>query len=256
MNLLDKIKTIFNNSYVKFFPYVIILILGIFTYTYYNRSVNLSGKIEEKDKITAALNDTVKYYKNAYNEIVAEKKTIQMDLNEAKKYSNILSNTQSELLSRVKELEKKYTVIAAGIIETKAILSDLRNDNPQVNEKDSTISFPKKTDEYDYNIIVGNVRPIPNVKPYLFFDKFELPNKQTIDFHWNKEPKEGYPVSFSVSNSNPLFVTTNIDSYIIPEIKRQEIKPTFWKRVGNTFKEGGNSVVYIGLGVGIALLLK
>lgn len=251
-------KTILNyliGNYAKILPYVIILILGYFTYMFYNKTINLNDRIEYNSKITAALNDTVKYYKNVYGEVVAEKKTIQIELTEIKKYNNILTDLQKELFNRVKELEKKYDVIVAGIIETNVSLNDLKDTNPTINDSTS-ISFTMKNNEYDYNIIVGNVKPIPKFKPYLLFDKFELINKQVVDFHWNKEPKEGYPVSFSVTNSNRLFTTSNIDSYAIPEINKQEIKPTFWKKVSKTLKEGGGNLFYVGIGVGAALLLK
>jgi hypothetical protein len=91
---------------------------------------------------------------------------------------------------------------------------------------------------------------------FTIFDSFNLPNKQEISFQWGKEPKEGYPVSFSVSNSNKYFKVANIESYAIPEIKKTELKPNFWNKLGTTFTKGGNSIVYIGIGAGIVLLLK
>lgn len=253
-NFWSKLKEKFSLKIV--IPYIIIVLLIGVGYYFYNRNAALGEKLDAETKFRIALVDSVKYYKNAYNEVTAEKKTLQLDLKELNKNAEQLNANQKELLDRVNKISKDYTVIAAALVETNAILDGLRNDNAVVNKKDSTISFPLNTKDLQYNIRIGNVIPSLSKKPFLVFDTFNLPNKQEITFQWNKEPKEGYPVSFSISNSNEYFKTANIESYAIPELKKTELKPNFWNKVGKTFKEGGTNLVYIGIGAGVVLLLK
>ena len=103
---------------------------------------------------------------------------------------------------------------------------------------------------------VDNVEPYQNNIPTLTFEKFELNNTQFIEFHWKSEPKNGYPVSFSVSNSNKYFQTYDIESYTIPEIKKSELKPTFWQKLGKTLKSSSGDLIIFGAGLGTGLLIK
>ena len=73
-------------------------------------------------------------------------------------------------------------------------------------------------------------------------------NTQFIEFHWKNEKKIGYPIAFSVTNSNDLFKTTNIDSYVIPEIKKETVKPSFWNNLGTFFNTTGGKVLWFGIG--------
>ena len=101
-----------------------------------------------------------------------------------------------------------------------------------------------------------HVNAFPKIKPELVFKNLQFNNTQIIDFHWKDNKKEGYPIAFSVSNSNPYFEVVNIESYAIPELKR-EIKPTFWKRIGSGANEYGKPLLFFGIGVGtLWLLLK
>lgn len=252
-NILNKLKGIFSLKTIIYLG--IVILLALVGYYFYNKVQTLNQKLDTETKFRIALVDSIKYYKNAYNEVTAEKKTLQLDLKELNKNYGQLSASQKELIDRVNKISKDYTVIAAALVETNAILDGLRNDSSLISKKDSTVIFPYKTKDLEYSIRVGNILTT-EFKPYLVFDTFNLPNKQEITFQWNKEPKEGYPVSFSVSNSNKYFKIANIESYAIPEIKKTELKPNFWNKVGNTFTKGGNNVLYIVAGAAIALLLK
>ena len=105
----------------------------------------------------------------------------------------------------------------------------------------------KKT--MNYNFTVGNVIPSPtNAKPTLLIGLLEFPNSQLVEFHWKNNKKEGYPIAFSVSNSNDFFRTVNVDSYIIPEINKEKIKPTGWQKFGSFFSKTGNRLIFVGIG--------
>ena len=251
-NILNWVKSI---NYLKLIPYGIIIVLLIILYFFNMRNNTLSDKVDTEVKFRIALLDTMKTYQNKYKEVENEKKSLQVSVKELNKAKDQLSESQKYLLERVNNLSKKYTEIAAALVETNVILDGLRNDNANVNKKDSTISFVLKTKDLEYNILVGNVSPSKISKPYLAFNDFKLPNKQIVDFHWKNDKKEGNPISFSVSNSNKYFNVVNIESYVIPELNKEVIKPTFWNKLGTVFKSTGGNVVYIGAGVGLGYLL-
>ena len=97
--------------------------------------------------------------------------------------------------------------------------------------------------------------PIIKLTPTLTFQSLTLPNTQFIEFHWKNDNKVGYPVAFSVTNTNDYFRIINIDSYIIPEIKQSTLKPTFWSKVGDFFTKSGGKLIWFGAGgVGGAVL--
>ena len=107
-----------------------------------------------------------------------------------------------------------------------------------------------------YDITAINAKPVDTLlKTKLLFNNLSLPNKQYIEFKWKDNKKEGFPISFSLSNSNIYFKVYDVDSYIIPEIKKEVLKPNFWQKLnkfGNTTV--GNSIK-ISMGVGIGYLL-
>jgi hypothetical protein len=81
-----------------------------------------------------------------------------------------------------------------------------------------------------------------------------FPNTQKIDFQWKDNRKEGYPISFSVINTNPYFKVTDIQSYIIPEIIKSELKPNIWQKIGQRSKTLGGKAVIFSVGVGVGFL--
>ena len=58
-----------------------------------------------------------------------------------------------------------------------------------------------------------------------------------------------YPIGFSVTNTNPLFETVNIDSYAIPELQKTDLTPTNWNKFTNFFKTNGKYIVAFGIAV-------
>lgn len=245
-----------NINYKLAIPYVL-LVLFIAAGAYYFNKVNkLEVSLESETNLRLALVDSVSYYKNQRNELVAEKRTMQFKLDD-KEFEN------KELVKRIKEtekknatLEKRVTVIAAALIESQVKIDSLQKSKVFVSEKDSSVTFKSTDPNLVYELKVKPVYTFPNQPPQLTFVDFKIPNKQFIEFHWRNNPKEGYPISFSVTNTNPYFKTVNIESYAIPEIYKPDIKPSFWKRVGNHLKSGGKDLIYVGVGAGLVLLLK
>lgn len=237
-------------------PYIIIAILALALAFFYNKSKNLKDDLLSETKLRHALMDTVSTYKNQRNELVSEKLTMQFDLKD-KEFKN------SELVQRIKEtekknatLEKKVSVFAAALIDSKVVIDSLQKSKVFVSEKDSSIFFiSPNPDTIKYTLRIKPVFAIKNIKPVLTFVEFNIPNKQFVEFHWKNNKKEGYPISFSTTNTNPYFITNNIESYAIPEMDKKIIKPTFWQKVGTGFKKWGSKAIYVGVGVATALLL-
>lgn len=236
-------------------PYMVIVLLLLGLLYYNNKSNKLEETLDTEVKFRTALLDSVTFYKNKHNEIVAEKLTLQTSIKELSRMNGRLSADKKELLERVKEANKKNTVIAAALIKTNVKLDSLQKSNVVVSVKDSTIKFTPKDSTYvNYEIMVLHVSAFTNIKPELVFNKMEFKNIQHIDFQWKDNKKEGYPVAFTVSNKNPLFMTESIESYIIPEIRKEEIKPSFWNRLGKGIKGVGTPILYIGVGAGATWL--
>lgn len=241
---------------------LIVLILGIGGWKLYSNKVHkIENQLAAEIKLKNALLDTVHIFQNKEKEWVSEKLTIQGDIKDLQKMNGQLSADQKELLSRVKELNKTNTVIAAALIRTQ-----LRVDSLLLADGNVTIDTNKKIIEFtgkyvddkkvmNYGFTLGKVLPAyMTQKPTLKIDLLEFPNTQTVDFHWkNDSKKEGYPIAFSVSNSNDFYKTVNIESYAIKAIDKEVIDPNGWQKIGAFFKKTGNKFVYIGIGVGVGI---
>jgi len=243
-------------NYKLAIPYVLLVLFIAIGAYYFHRVNKLEVSLQSETNLRLALVDTVSVYRNQRNELVAEKRTMQFKLND-KEFEN------KELIKRIKEtekknatLEKKVTVFAAALVESQVIIDSLQRSKVFISERDSSVSFAFKSPDLEYTLKVKPVYTFKNQPPQLTFVDFKIPNKQFIEFHWRNNPKEGYPISFSVTNTNPYFKTVNIESYAIPEIYKPEVKPSFWKKVGNGIKSGGKNLIYVGVGAGLVLLLK
>jgi cell division protein FtsB len=231
----------------------------LFISGYFMRQQNTKLKVNlsEANKLNVALSDTIKQRYNEYNELVSEKKTLQTTIKKLESENITLNAEQKELLSRIKTLNKDKKVIAAALVETRIRLDSILNIDiiGVVEEKDSALMFSGKSKYINYGITVNNVKPLMNLTPTLQFDSLSLYNKQFIEFHWDKDKKNDYPISFSISNSNPYFTTSNIESYAIPELQKQEIDPSFWGKTKKWFKNNYDKPIYFTLGVGTAYIL-
>lgn len=234
---------------------VVLLGLIIGGFGLYQQRVNkLNDKLETETKLRNALLDTVKNYQNKEKEWVAEKLTIQVSLKNLEKIQGQLTANQKEMLDRIKEVNKKNDIITAALIQTQVKIDSLiHNGKTTIDTIKKQIIFSDYrkdgNKEVRYKFIVGNVLPSPlTAKPSLLIDSLSFPNKQFIEFHWKKEKKNGYPISFTVSNSNDYFKTVNIDSYAIPELSKEKLNPNGWQKIGNFFIRNGKTVIYISVG--------
>ena len=216
-----------------------------------NRIKEWKGKHQTEVKLRNALIDTVSHYKNAYGEEVATKLTLQTTVKNLEEINDDLTASQQELLRRVKEADKENSIISAALIEAEAIIDSLMGDGwVVVNPEDSTINFSDSTDFLLYDITIGNAfASTPEKDPTIMFNHWRMPNKQFVDFHWKDEKKEGYPIEFSVSNSNPYFKTIDINSYAIPRLDKEVLNPTGWQKVGQWFSKNGKIVGFVAGGV-------
>jgi hypothetical protein len=227
---------------------VVIIIMGIIIYFQRQRIISINDKYETHIALEKALHDSIRFYQNKEKEWVAEKLTIQESIKNLEKINDRLNSSQKELLSRIKEIEKNSSIIVAALIETNVKIDKLKPSTVIVN--DSNVVFIDSTENLKYNIEVGHVKPINiGITPTLTFNKFDLPNKQFIEFHWKNDKKLGYPIAFSVSNSNKYFKTVNIESYAIPNLKKKDVDPNGWNRFAKWMKEKNKVILTLGIGV-------
>lgn len=244
-----KLDINFDSKTVVILVLLLLLILG--AGYHFNKISEKNSKILEKENLSKALTDSVHHYKNKQGEWVAEKLTLQSSIKDLGDKNLTLTSNQKDLIKAVEAINKHNQVIDAAMIVMGIKLDSLKNYG-KVIETDSTekfVSNPKDT-TLNYEIVINNVKRFnPSIVPTLNFRKFEIPNKQTVEFHWKDNRKDGYPISFTVTNSNPYYKVYNIDSYAIPELKKTEIKPTLLDKIGKLSKTTGGKVVVFGLGV-------
>ena len=240
-------------------PWIIVIILGVGLAVHVTKSENLSKKVDTEVKLRSALLDSIHTYQNEKGELVSEKLTLQASVKQLEKMNGQLSDNQKELLERVKSIEKKNDVIAAALIKTIVKIDSLRPGKVTVDTTKNIISvkdsiFNNKGEmEIKYDFQLKNVRPYPvGAFPISYIKELTLPNQSFVEFHWG-DKKEGYPINFSITNSNKYFKTANLDSYAIPQLDKTIVKPTFWQKVGKVGKE--SSKYLIGGAVGAAVIL-
>lgn len=244
-------------NWPKAIPYIIIIIMGIIIYYYVDRSGDFKEKYQTEQKLTKALQDTATKYINKNKELVTEKLTLQTDVKNLTDENYVLTESQNELIDRVKEVERKNTIITAALVQSQVTIDSLLGATIVVDTSDNTVTVADSTEDIQYEFVVGKVKPVFfNQKPTFVINKLYLPNKQFIEFHWKNDKKEGYPISFSVSNSNKYFKTTNIDSYAIPELQKPKLKPTFWQRAWKGIKASSPYLVGGAIGAGAMYIIK
>ena len=231
---------------------IILLLLGGGLWKLQRNKINeWKDKYQTEVKLKNALVDTVHYYKNSYGEVVAEKLTLQASVKDLEKIRDQLTAEQQELLRRVREANKKNTVITAALIKAEFIIDSLMAKGPVViNSKDTTITFSDTTKYLEYQLVVGKAIPVrPDIEPTLLFKHLRFPNTQEVKFEWENNKKEGYPIKFSIANSSPYYKVNEINSYAIPNLKKEVINPTGWEKVGIWLKKNGKIVGYVAGGV-------
>lgn len=240
------------NGIIMLILFFIILCLG---YMYFNQRNKYNETILDRDKLEIALNDSINRYINKNGELVSEKKTLQTSVETLENTNLILTDNQKKLLDKVKSTEKEKELITAALIQTRIELDSLKKYYGDVDTVNKTINFIENTKDLQFNALIGNVIPFGSKKPYLQFKNFSLPNEQYVEFHWEKNKNEGYPISFSVANSNQYYKTYNIDSYAIPELKKPLIKPTGWEKVKFWFGNNWDNILCGAIGASAGYLL-
>jgi len=242
-----------NNRWAIALVILLLLVGGIFISIQRNNVKEWKNKYQTEVKLKNALIDTVTFTKNQYGEVVAEKLTLQTTVKDLEKMNEDLTASQKELLARVKVADKENSIITAALIEAQVVIDSLLAAGfVVVNPEDSSIVFTDTTEFLVYDIQVGKVLPAsPEIKPTLMFNYLMMPNTQFVEFHWKNEKKEGYPIEFSVSNSNKYFKTYDINSYAIPELQKKVINPTGWQKVGQWFVKNGKVVGFVAGGIAI-----
>jgi hypothetical protein len=218
----------------------------------------INDELAKEVKIKEALLDSVDYYQNKKDQWVAEKRTLQVEIKDIKQLLNDtvvnLTENQKDLLNIITNQKKEKDIISAALIELQVELDSIVHAGTTiVDTTKNTIKFGdtyvNDTKKFNYGLTVYNVVPFPKkTTPELTFDSMLFPNKQLVEFHWEKDERIGYPVSFSVTNSNGFFETTNIDSYAIPNLKKEDLNPNFFQQVGQFFENNRQTVIGVAVG--------
>ncbi|MFW6246574.1 MAG: hypothetical protein ACOC22_00160 [bacterium] len=225
---------------------IFIVMFGGFKY-YFNKIGELNDQITEEIKLRNALTDSMTTYRNEANELVSEKLTLQADLSKLKDLNDKLTDSQKNLLTRIEDLDEDKSVITAALIEANILIDSLLHSGLTIiDPKDSTITFSDELEHIRYDIKVTNVVQADTLtESNLFIRELILPNKTFVDFHWELDEREDYPISFSVTNTNPYYQVHNIESYAIPQLKKRDIDPTTWNKITGWFDRNGGVVIKV-----------
>jgi hypothetical protein len=145
-------------------------------------------------------------------------------------------------------------VLFRSLVQLTAKIEGLTNEKP-TNVTDTSIQFTSITPDFEYDLTVFNVKPIDLKIPKLTLNHIVFPNTQTVNFHW-KEEKDGYPISFSVVNTNQYFKVNDIQSYAIPSLKKEELEPNFWNRIKKFSKTTTGKVLVFGAGLFTGVIIS
>ena len=195
------------------------------------------AELQASNNYKDALFSKMKVFKDTNGLIWAERNALQVSLFQLRADSTLLTAQKKELLKRITATGDAKNVIAAALIETKVKANSIQVIKP-VTVTDSTVTFAAKTDSISFKATVTNVQALPHRIASFHLDSLTLSNKSYVNFKWGAK-KEGFPVSFSITNSNPMFKTVNIESYIIPEISKTALQPTFFEKVGTGIRTHG-----------------
>jgi len=216
-----------------------------------NRHNSLINELNQEIRLRDALSDSVRHYQNREGLWVAEKLTMQTTISRLEEIREDLTEEQQRLLDRINDLDKSKRVIAAALIHANIRIDSLQHAGETI-VGDSTITFKDEQEHLEYEILVDNVALIDDdLMPNLYFQKLYFPNETFVEFHWQIDGRDEHPVAFSVTHTNPFIQTHNIESYVIPEVRKDILEPTGWDRIGVFFDR---NKFYFGIGVGGAAM--
>lgn len=232
---------------------LVLVVVGGITMKAKNNKINeLNDKYVSEVKLKNALTDSVTTYMTKEGEWKSEKLTLQSTIKGLEDDNLTLTESQKDLLAKIRKVEEHNTVISAALIDAEVLIDSLLHSGlVVVDTTNKTVNFIELNDSsIQYDMTAIGVLPFPiNTKPQLMIKKLTLPNKQFIEFHWENDKKIGYPVSFSVTNSNPYVIINNIDSYIIPEINKEKLDPTGWAKFDQWLTKNAKIVGFVAGGV-------
>lgn len=238
--------------YLKLIPYIIIAILIVLLSIKSCENSKITKQNEEKQIFLTALNDSLHIVKNKNGELEYSKKSLQNDISFLKENINLLSDNQKAL---VKEIQNNKNVIAAMRADVSVLVEHIKSNGNYKQTNDTTLIFTSdsSTDKnLQYEITISGVKP--SYKPELTINKIELPNTTTVKFEWSNDGKK-YPVKGTIINSNPYFKVDTLDSFIIPEIKKETLKPSTWQKIKLFTNKTGSKIVLLSSGVIIGFTL-
>jgi hypothetical protein len=225
-------------------------LLVLLGFQYNNKVGTLNQEIVNKEQLMIAMNDSMRTVIDENGDLKSTKKTLQANLKELKGLNKSLTLDQNKLIDKVAKTSKKNTVITAALIKTQAELEKIKGKTNFKN--DTTLVLTMDTDSLSYEIEVTGVALSADSAQHEIVS-LKIPNEQYVEFKWGNK-KEGYPISFSVTNTSPYMKTYNIESYALPEIKKDELKPTLFQKVDKFFGDNRKPFI-IGVGVGAALMI-
>jgi hypothetical protein len=229
---------------------VMMCLIFLMAFYYDGKVDNLQSKTAKTEKLLEAITDKMDSVVVENNTLQYSKKTLQADIKELEGLKESLSDEQNKLVAKVAKTNKEKMVIAAALIKARAELAGIKGKTGFMN--DTTLLLHMNTDSLSYRIEINGVGLVKDSAEHII-KSLIIPNEQYIEFKWGSK-KEGYPVSFSITNTSPYMKTNNIESYIIPDIKKEEIKPNFLQKVNNFF--GANrKPFFIGVAAGAAGVL-
>lgn len=235
-------------KYYKYGFFIAILAIMGLVYKSCSDAKSYRDMQTQESNLRKALTDSSTHFRTKEGAWGEQKRSLQTDLDNLKDKNLNLTANQKALVKEVERQNKNAQVIAAALIDLKAEVANWKDNHP-IEETDSSVRFAETTKDFVYDLTIANVKPIELKIPTLTFNKVSFPNTQTINFHWKDDRKEGYPTEFSVINTNQYFKVNDIQSYVIPEIKKEDIKPNFWQKLGKFSKTTGGKLVFFGAGV-------
>lgn len=201
-----------------------------------------NDQLAQQLNLTEALRDSLHVTKNALDEEVASKRTLQVSLDKLTDMNGDLTDNQKELLDRIGGLEKDNKIISAALVRSEVKIDSLlfKDVDVVVNTKDTTITLSNvPNDSINFNLTIGKVLPTkPYQTPTIEFNSLKIPNKSLITFEF-KDDKKYYqrPVGFTITNSSPFVTTLDADSYIIPEVNDKLMYPSTRDKIGAFFNK-------------------
>ena len=240
----------------------IILVLGVIGgfWLMQKRNNAISNELDLERKLNTALRASLRTTTNKFGEIVNEKLTLQTTIENLKKLNGQLTEDQKRLLARLKASENEKSIITAALIRTNLIIDSLIHTGT-VLIGDSIITFVEKNNaDINYVVDIFDVMPIDlDSAPSMLFTNLNIPNDTYIEFFWKDDKKEGYPISFSVTNTNKYMKVHNVESFAIPSLQMDDLDPNSWQKfnkwLDNISGNTGRYVVGALIGFGTAVVI-